>query len=391
MTTHPKFDIFDACPLCKSTDGCSVQDQNLSLAGLGLAALSFGYCGRCGHIYQVRRASDDLLSRHYASYSNYTCFDPEAARKAPPGPLTRRLLTLAEARAPRGIAYEVGCATAYHMAHFHRAGWEVGGCDPSAKAVEQAKAIYDIDVDCGMDTQALPKRSDLAVILYSHVLEHMTDPIGSLRLAHGALRDDGVVLLEVPCATAPELVPPGWFTFEHLHYFSHKSLVAMLRASGFSPLEVRIAYRAEQYPVIAAIAAKSTTADAPKADPLAVAEAQAFLRDLVAHDDAIWNNTATRLNPLQTPVYVWGAGVHTAQLFDRTHLLRAPGVKAIIDRDSQKWGITQADCTVISPEDFFAAHGREPVVISSYFAEAQIARSLEESGIAAENIVRLYG
>lgn len=380
----------DACPLCRADKAAAVQDQTLALAGLGTAKLSFGYCGSCGHIYQVRRASDDLLRRHYEAFSNYTCFDPEAARKAAPTNLTKRLLTLAEARAPKGLAYEVGCATGYHLVHFRSAGWEVGGCDPSPKAVAQAKEIFTIDIDCGTDAEMLPRRSNLSIVLFSHVLEHMIDPVAALRLAHGALSDEGIVLLEVPCATAPHLVPPGWFAFEHLHYFSDASLNRMLRSVGFEPIELRISYKAELYPVIAVAAAKSKTI-APSTDQLAVLQTKTFLNELVARDDTLWRHTAERVDRLDGPVYVWGAGVHTAQLFDRTDLIRDAKVKAVVDRDSQKWGLTQADRAIISPEDLFAQHDDEPIVISSFAAEAQIAKSLSEAGIAVRNIIRLYG
>ncbi|HEY4944222.1 MAG TPA: class I SAM-dependent methyltransferase [Rhizomicrobium sp.] len=378
----------DACPLCAAQNGAEVQRQELALAGLGKATIGFGYCASCGHIYQVRRASDALLERHYAAYSNYTCFDPQAARVAPAGNLTKRLLTLAEARAPKGIAYEVGCATGYHLHHFRRAGWDVGGCDPSAKAVAQACEIYGIAIDCGMDAQALPRRRDLSIVMFSHVLEHMTDPIAALKLAYAALKDDGVVLLEVPCATAPHLVAPGWFTLEHLHYFSQNSLGDLLAAAGFAPLEFRIALKAELYPVIAAVAVKAGGPVRPAPNPLAVAQSQAFLKQLVAHDDALWRNTAERLGGVKGPVYVWGAGVHTAQLFDRTPIYGQ--VKGIIDRDAQKWGSVLADHAIISPDDFFARREDTPVVISSFAAEAQIAQSLAVAGIAARNIVRLY-
>lgn len=377
------------CPLCGSGDTAEAQSQDLALAGLGTARIGFGYCRACGHIHQVRRASDELLAHHYAAYSNYTCFDVEAARKAPPGNLTRRLLSLAEARAPKGMVYEVGCATGYHLAHFRRAGWEVGGCDPSAKAVAQAREIFGIDADCGMDAQCLPEHAGLGVVMFSHVLEHMTDPIGALKLAHAALGADGAVLLEVPCATAPHLVPPGWFTLEHLHYFSQASLTTLLAAAGFAPVEFRIALTGELYPVIAAIAVKAGAPAAVAPDAAAVVQAEAFIASLVAHDETIWRSTGDRLAGIAGPVYVWGAGVHTAQLFDRTPIYGQ--VKGIIDRDSQKWGSRLGDHTIISPDDFFSRGEDAPVVISSFAAEAQIARSLADAGIAPRNIVRLYG
>lgn len=389
MTASIAPHTLDACPLCFAFAAEEVQRQELELAGLGRASIGFGYCQSCGHIYQVRRASDSLLKRHYAAYSNYTCFDPDAARAAPAGNLTKRLLTLAEARAPKGAAYEIGCATGYHLHHFRRAGWDVGGCDPSAKAVTQAKEIFDIDLDCGMDFEAVPNRKDLSIVIFSHVLEHMIDPVTSLKIAHAALRDDGVVLVEVPCAIAPHLMAPGWFTLEHLHYFSQHSLTNLLGAAGFAPVEFRIALKAELYPVIAAIAVKVDEPFAPGSNGLAVAQTREFLDRLIAHDDALWRKTSQRLAGVRGPVYVWGAGVHTAQLFDRSPIYSQ--VKGIIDRDAQKWGSVLADHTIISPSDFFERREDVPVVISSFNAEAQIAKSLSEAGIATRNIIRLYG
>ncbi|HEY4263829.1 MAG TPA: class I SAM-dependent methyltransferase [Micropepsaceae bacterium] len=381
-----------SCPLCLSSQSEEVQTQILSLAGLGTVELGFGYCRACGHIHQVRPAPAHILSENYAAYSNYTCFDPAAARAAPPAASTRRLVTLAEARAPRtGKIYEVGCATGFHLAHFRHAGWEVAGCDPSPKAKAQANDIFGIAVDCGMEEDILPRQSDLAVVLFSHVLEHLDDPLAALKRARHALRDDGVVLLEVPCAISAHLMPPGWFTFEHLHYFSENSLLRMLSEAGLAPVEMRIAFKAEIYPVIAVIAGKSETFSPPAKSELHVAQARQFLAELVARDDALWNATSARLQAGLGRVYVWGAGVHTAQLFDRTPLLQNANVVGIIDRDNQKWGRSQANREIIGPDDFFARYDDEPVIIYSFASEAQIAQSLMDRDIARNRIVRLYG
>lgn len=204
-----------------------------------------------------------------------------------------------------------------------------------------------------------------------------------------ALSDDGVVLLEVPCAIAPHLMLPGWFTFEHLHYFSQAALLRLLHAAGLAPLELRVALEAYIYPVIAVIARK---AERPPLhdDRVAVREAMKFLAELIAHDDVLWKASAARLQHLTGPGTIWGAGVHTTQLLDRTPLHRAE-IKAIVDRDSQKWGLKQAGRKIIGPERFFAEGGDGPVVISSFAAEAEIARTLSDAGVSRDRIVRLYG
>lgn len=379
-----------ACPICRATAANEVQRQNLRLAGLGQIEIGFGYCEACGHIYQVRPAPAHVLDRHYAAFSNYTCFDVEAARKAPPSPLTKRLLALAEVHAPkRGLAYEVGCATGPHLAHFRNAGWTVAGCDPSAKACAQALTVHGTEVDCTDEAEALPARSSLDLVLFSHVLEHVTDPRSALLRARESLSEEGVVLLEVPCAIAPHLLPPGWLTFEHLHYFSEGALLRLLESVGLAPLELRVAFEAYIYPVIAIVARKAQDQRSAH-DRLAVRQTEKFLGDLVSRDAAFWSKSASRLEHLKGAVYVWGAGVHTAQLLDRTPLLKHAQVKAIVDRDSQKWGLEQAGCTIISPDGLFAACGDEPIVISSFAAEAEIAGALSNAGIAQDRIVRLY-
>lgn len=381
----------EPCPVCSASQPKDVQHQHLQLAGLGRVDITFGHCGSCGHIYQTRQPSPKVLERHYASFSNYTVFDVEAARNAAPSALTRRLMSLADAHAPnKGFAYEVGCATAPHLAQFKKAGWSVGGCDPSAKACAQAREVHDIEIDCGTEIEAFPKRSNLDLVLFSHVLEHLKDPRSALVRARNALSDNGLLLLEVPCATAPHLVPPGWFSFEHLHYFTEAAMVRLLQDVGFAPLEVRIAYEAYIYPVIAVIARKAEPRPPSVDGVIAAAHARHFLNEVTARDDRIWHASGKRLQHLNGETFVWGAGVHTAQLFDRTPLLRSVGVKAIIDRDSQKWGMRQAGIEIVSPDNFFADKSPTPIVISSFAAEAEIAATLSKAGVPEERIVRLY-
>jgi SAM-dependent methyltransferase len=378
------------CPLCGTAGPIEAQRQDLALADLGRMLVGFGHCGNCGHIYQVRPPSAEILSRLYASYSNYTCFDPEAARK-PPSTLTRRLLTLCQVRAPvGGTVFEVGCATGYHLLHFRAAGWNVAGCDPSPKTCAQASEIFGIDVSCGTEAELLPKQHGLSVVLFSHVLEHLPDPLSALKRARDALAPDGVALLEVPCAIEPLLMPPGWFAFEHLHYFSEATLRATVKAAGLQPVEMRISLKAELYPVIALVAVRGADPVPVRKDSVTVAQSKRFLGELVRHDNALWRATARRLEGVRGPIYVWGAGVHTAQLFDRTKLPDRTEILAIIDRDEQKWGKLQADYEIVSPDAFFSRSAVDPVVISSFAAERQIASDLENRGIAQPRIVRLY-
>jgi len=126
------------CPLCSSEKNIEVQRQQLALTDLGTIDIGFGYCETCGHIYQLRRISDELLLKHYTCYSNYTCFESDIARTLEPSKVAKRLLNLTQAHTSKNTIYEVGCATSQNLYHFQKAGWNVGGCEPSPKAVQQA-------------------------------------------------------------------------------------------------------------------------------------------------------------------------------------------------------------------------------------------------------------
>jgi hypothetical protein len=192
----------------------------------------------------------------------------------------------------------------------------------------------------------------------------------------------------VPCAIAPETLPPGWFTFEHLHYYQPKILERLLREAGFEVSEMRIALQAEHYPVISMAARKAETiARWDHSDPQASSNmAHAY----TARDAALWDDTRRRLADVSGAAFVYGAGIHTAQLFDRTDLTRRLKIIAIADRDSKKWGQTLAGTIVISPDELLAHRQKAPVIVSSYVSERAIVRGLLDAGVAPGRIVPLY-
>jgi hypothetical protein len=164
-------------------------------------------------------------------------------------------------------------------------------------------------------------------------------------------------------------------------------LERLLKAAGFEVVEMRIAMTAEHYPVIAIAARKAASAAAPLS-PYQPSDGARMARSYAARDQALWAATASRVDRFREPVFLYGAGIHTAQLLDRTAV--APHVIAIADRDSKKWGQTQAGKPVISPAELLAHPSPAPVIISSYVSERPIVKALREGGLPLSRIVPLY-
>jgi SAM-dependent methyltransferase len=378
------------CGLCGSADRRPVQTQRLALLGRTDACrIDFCVCGACGHIQQWPPVPPELMAHHYRSFATYEEFgEAESLRAAPPSRHAKRFLKLtADLELAPGQAYEIGCASGAMLHHFRNRGWQVAGCDPSPSAVSQAGAIFGISADMGDEADALPRLHGLDLIMACHVLEHLYEPRAALARMHAALADNGHLLLEVPCATLPEQLPPGWFTFEHLHYYQPAVLQLLLSDAGFDTVEMRVEQLAEHYPVMTIAACKRQHAS----QGIGRSDSSAGLHlahSYGARDKLLWTATALRLACIQQPVFLYGAGIHTAQLLDRTNLHER--VIAIADRDSKKWGQTQAGKLVISPEDLFVRPSQAPVVISSYVSEKAIIAALLEGGIPSKRIVPLY-
>ncbi len=389
--TPPENLVF--CALCKNVDFQNIQTQSLYLVGRAEPnVLHFGVCTHCGHLQQTPPVPSDLMAYHYRTFASYEHFgDSEQLRRAEPSRHAKRLLSLAKDIGLKpGKAYEVGCAIGEMLNQFRKNGWTVSGCDPSPSAVAQGKSIFDITIDLDNEETALPRQAGLDLILVSHVLEHLYDPAATLKRFHDALADNGHLLFELPCAAFPEMLPVGWFTFEHLHYYQPSILTWLLQETGFELIEMRIATRVEHYPVVTVAARKSerrAQAQAPADPRAAIAMAQTYAQ----RDAAIWKKADDPLNPVTGPIYIWGAGIHTAQLLDFTSLGKHAQIIAIVDRDSKKWGNSFAGFPIISPDALFAAADAAPIVISSYVSEAAIMRGLLDGGVAPARIVPIYG
>ena len=86
---------------------------------------------------------------------------------------------------------------------------------------------------------------------------------------------------------------------------------------------------------------------------------------------------------------IWGAGIHTSQLFAKTSILDRCRIKGIVDSDPQKWGKTIADILVSSPADI------EPspylvIVISTCASEGEVYKATSELREQGVRVVRLY-
>jgi 2-polyprenyl-3-methyl-5-hydroxy-6-metoxy-1,4-benzoquinol methylase len=146
--------------------------------------------------------------------------------------------------APTGPArlLDIGCGSGEFLARMREVGWTVVGHDLDPKAVQTARS-RGIDVVLGpLDSKSFDGKFD--AITMHHVIEHVHDPVETLKICRELLAPGGRLWIATPNADSLGRRRFGahWVGLDsprHLIVFSRKSLDLALRRAGFPNPSVR--------------------------------------------------------------------------------------------------------------------------------------------------------
>jgi len=144
------------------------------------------------------------------------------------------LETLLKYKTPPGRTLELGCAHGGFVAMLQWAGFTATGLELSPAISQIARDLFGVEALAGaIDEQRIaPGTCDVIVMM--DVLEHLPDPVGTMRHCVELLKPDGMLLIQTPCfpegASMPslqaehsrfgEVLQPQ----EHLYLFSRRSV-----------------------------------------------------------------------------------------------------------------------------------------------------------------------
>jgi SAM-dependent methyltransferase len=136
---------------------------------------------------------------------------------------------------------DVGCATGANLDVYRRLGWRVAGIERSADAATQARA-RNLRVHCG-DVFDAPFGPDFDVVLLSHVIEHVRDPIAVLSRCARFLAPGGKIVLLTPNVGSLGFRWFGscWYPLEaprHLALFDPHTLALLAQRADLTPTSI---------------------------------------------------------------------------------------------------------------------------------------------------------
>lgn len=152
-------------------------------------------------------------------------------------------------RSQRGTLLDVGCGNGRFLADMRKLGWDVKGVEPDPLAVEIARQTLGLDVEpTTLEDAALPTGSFDAVTL-NHVIEHVEDPILTLRECGRVLRERGRLVIVTPNvrSLASRWYGSSWYHLDpprHMILFSPETLHASVERAGLRVLRLVTAARA---------------------------------------------------------------------------------------------------------------------------------------------------
>jgi 2-polyprenyl-3-methyl-5-hydroxy-6-metoxy-1,4-benzoquinol methylase len=139
---------------------------------------------------------------------------------------------------PPGRVLDVGCGDGDFVAHLKPRGWEVHGIEFSDAGCKLARA-KGVQVYQGELKAANFPDGYFDVVTFWHVIEHLTDPMAEISEARRILRDDGLLVIEVPniASSIFKLCRESWWLLDiprHLQHYTPDTLQKLLQRAGFA-------------------------------------------------------------------------------------------------------------------------------------------------------------
>lgn len=198
-------------------------------------------CQQCGLVYTDPRPDGQDIVETYQAVEDPLYIEEREGRVLTFEHHLKPLERLAGPPNGRSLL-DVGCYIGIFVEIAACHGWDAWGVEPSRWAVEQAQARGLHVVQGMLETADLPEEYFDVVTMWD-VIEHVTDPLGTLQQAYRLLKPGGLVVVHTIDINSLFARLMGarwpWLMEMHIYYFSRHTLRAMLEQCGFQVLSDR--------------------------------------------------------------------------------------------------------------------------------------------------------
>jgi len=177
-----ELETLSSCGVCGSSMIASIDPENRLCR-----------CEQCGYVFDNPRPALRAIVKFYSQPGKYDSWLMEEEARSLH---YRRRLEILERHRSSGSLLDVGTGTGQFLS-IARESFTVSGTEVSESAVRIAKNKYGLDVKQGQ-VEHIHFGTQFDVITLFHVLEHVPDPLSTLRRCRELLNPDGILVVAVP-------------------------------------------------------------------------------------------------------------------------------------------------------------------------------------------------
>ncbi|MBI5035942.1 class I SAM-dependent methyltransferase [Candidatus Micrarchaeota archaeon] len=196
-------------------------------------------CNKCGLIYLDPRPKSEKVVDDYSNAVDEKYVSQSKGRLR----TFEKCAEFVEKYSKKGKILDVGAAAGFFVHTAQKRGWQAEGIEPSKWMVEWGKNNLKANLRAGTLEKAKYPADYFDVVTYWDVLEHVPDPMASLKEANRILKKGGLVVVNYPDIASNLAKAAGrkwWFLLSvHLYYFTPDSISKMLEAAGFEVVKTK--------------------------------------------------------------------------------------------------------------------------------------------------------
>ena len=393
------------CLICSNNRSSIMHEENFREI-IGINRLNYIHtvriCEKCGFVYVSPTIAENELADYYAYMSLY---DMSLYEFTDHNSLSQRINRYQRIfafvhdyikKSQQELSYilDIGCSTGYLLSLFKTNGYKVLGIDPSSKCKEIALQEYGVNIRTGtLDTIPI-QNEKYDVIILSHVLEHIVDLSNFILKLKSILSPKGLIYIEVPDIQNINL-PFGYFSFEHVNYFSKSSLKNLMAKNGLSPEAFGRSCNkneGENFPFAIYGIFKNDTESKLLINNDYELTMESIEKYKKIESDNKFSEKFDSIFMNYDKIAIFGGGTHTSRILSQLKDEYFAKITAIFDNDPKKNSTSINGIKVYSPFTNDIVHEKivDVIIISSLAYENEIyeqIKHLENDGI---KIIKLY-
>jgi SAM-dependent methyltransferase len=250
--------------------------------------------------------------------------------------IVERLFEVAELKS-NGAALDFGCGNGVMLAAIsrHTADWTLDGLDLDNRYEAKLKEILRFG-NLVLADEARTSNTQYDLITMVHALEHMTDPLQSLKDIRHRLAPGGLLFIESPNLAAN---PFDLLIADHVSHFTPSTIEVLLHRAGFGIRSIATDWISKELSVVAVDQKASKLPDLPDPEKLNVEQSLAWIESVAAR---------ARTLATHGPIAVFGTSIAATWLIAT---IGAESVSCFVDEDTARQGNRHFGKPILAPTE----------------------------------------